>query len=71
MTSQQINRIKKILDIFHLEENLDEELEEVSIKSVEDILDDKNSLTDSPTNAMAAYGLKLKMILKMFLVKVI
>ena len=39
-----------ILDIFHLEENLDEESEEVSIKSVDDILDDKNSLTDSPTN---------------------
>ena len=50
MTSQQINRIKKILDIFHLEENLDEELEEVSIKSVEDILDDKNSLTVTPAN---------------------
>jgi len=50
MTSQQINRIKKLLDIFHLEENLDEESEEVSIKSVDDILDDKNSLTDSPTN---------------------
>ena len=39
-----------ILDIFHLEENLDEESEEVSIKSVDDILDDKNSLTAAPTN---------------------
>ena len=43
--------VPSILDIFHLEENnLDEESEEVSIKSVDDILDDKNSLTDSPTN---------------------
>ena len=37
--------VPSILDIFHLEENPDEESEEVSIKSVDDILDDKNSLT--------------------------
>ena len=42
--------VPSILDIFHLEENLDEESEEVSIKSVDDILDDKNSLTAAPTN---------------------
>ena len=38
MTSQQINKVKKLLDIFHLEEN-PEQYEEIPIKSVDDILD--------------------------------
>ena len=38
MTLQQINKVKKLLDIFHLEEN-PEQYEEIPIKSVDDILD--------------------------------
>ena len=38
MTSQQINKIKKLLNIFHLEVDLDETSEELPIKNMDDIL---------------------------------
>jgi len=38
MTSQQINKIKKLLNIFHLEVNEEENSEELQIKNVDDIL---------------------------------
>jgi len=45
MTSQQINKIKKLLNIFHLEVDLEENSEELPIKNMDDILNHNQILS--------------------------